>query len=146
DVFAPLVFDLYGKWTGGGEGTETASVVFTVRVGVIALFRGTPGNMLVRRNAGTMQSGVEGVVDDAWQRPGGTVAAGGSAHGSTVAEEKDVGGFEQDGIHESLAFRRLSYSLDWVRWANATAVQRPMREVRRVCGPPSSLARYSSSK
>ena len=46
-----------------------------------------------------MQRRVEGGVGHVGQRPGGTVAGEGTAHGAAIAEEENVGGLEEAGAH-----------------------------------------------
>ena len=38
-----------------------------------------------------VQRGMEGVIDYRGERPSGSLSAGGSAHGATITEKKDIG-------------------------------------------------------
>jgi hypothetical protein len=46
-----------------------------------------------------VQRGVEGGVDDMRQRPGRAVAGEGTGHWPAIAEEENVDGLEEDGVH-----------------------------------------------
>ncbi len=46
-----------------------------------------------------MQRSVKRVICHVWKRPGSRVARKGAAHGPAIAEEQNVGGLKENGIH-----------------------------------------------